>query len=326
MKSSILKVNALAAVAISALMVSCGSGNPDEPVINREEPKPVITPTELLLSTRLEEQTKAAYTAADTQFPAGQTVCVWVNESTGGATALYEKNVLTANGSGGLSGGSSMFFPQNDNNVDIYALHTNATLSGNAYPTATITHSVSSDQRTLLNYAVSDLSYARTTGVAKTTNSIPLTFYHLLSKVQVAVVPGDGLSASDITGVAINGTKLQAGLTLAKATVPTSIVISPAGAAAPITIGKDMSANFVSPQYNDAIIVPQTVTAGTAFITIYMTDGVELAYLLPANTTFESRKKYIYHITVSRTEISLTTSISDWLSGGLVTGEASHLQ
>lgn len=307
------------AIASSLIATSCSKGGDDE------KPVEPVVKTEIRLSTVVEKQTRASFTGADTQISDGQSVSVWVNESTATATPLYEKNTLKANGSGSLSGGTTMYFPQSGSNVDIYALHTNATLTGNTYPTAALTHTVNADQKTLTNYAVSDLLYTKATNIAETTKAVPLTFYHLLSKLQVAIVPGDGLTAADITGITINGTKLQAGFTLSKASNPNAIAVSAAGSVASIKVGTDVSSNFTSPTYNDAIIVPQKLAKGTAFITLRLAEGIDLAYLLPEDTTFESRKKYTYHVTVSRTEITITTSITDWESGGLVTGEASHL-
>lgn len=325
MKNNFFVIIALAAITLFPIITSCTKGDADDNQVNKPDVPREDDPTELLLSVSVEAQTKATFANADVQIPAGQTVAVWVHESTDAATQLYGKNVLTANGSGGLSGGTTMFFPQNDSHVDIYALHTNATWSGAEYPDATLTHTVRGDQQKLADYAVSDLLYARTTNVAKTTNAVPLKFYHLLSKLQVAIVPGEGVSASEITGITVDGTKLQAGFTLSKTSLPTAITVSPTGEVSPIKIGADISVSFSNPKYNDAIVVPQTVTAGTAFITLQLADGVELAYLLPKDTTFESNKKYFYHIQVSRNELKISTSIEGWTSGGVVTGEASHL-
>ena len=325
MKNNFFVIIALVAITLFPIMISCSQGDADDSEINKPDVPKDDDPTELILSTSVEAQTKAAFTNADTQIPAGQTVAVWVHETTAGVTQLYGKNVLTANGSGGLSGGTTMFFPQGDSHVDIYALHTNATWTGSEYPTATLTHTVRTDQSKLADYAVSDLLYARTTNVAKTTNAVPLKFYHLLSKLQIAIVPGDGLSASEITGVIINGMKPEASFTLSKAAAPAAVTVSPTGTALPIITSADISTNFINPRYNDAIVVPQTLTAGTAFVMLCLKDGVKLAYLLPKDTTFESNKKYIYHITVSRTEVKISTTIEDWTLGGVVTGEADHL-
>jgi len=299
-----------AAIAAVVLMVSCNNGKDVDD----------NTRVELRLSSGVDVRTRAAFPATDKQIPAGEKVSVYVDETGGGQ--LYGNNILTADGNGNLSGGTMMYFPASGN-VDIYALHTNATLS-TAYPTA-LTHTVSSDQRTLAGYAPSDLLYAKRTNVAKTASPVELTFYHLLSKLQVAIMPGDGLTAADIVGITIDGTKLETQFTLAKSTDPSTFTVTAASTATPasITIGADKSVNLTTDiVFNDAIIVPQTLSSDTKFITVHLSDNTELVYKLPASTTFESGKKYGYLITAHSTGLVLTSIIVDWIPTGNTTGNA----
>ena len=313
--NSFLVKAAIAAVVLPLAVMSCNS---DKEVDDN-------TIVELRLSSGVEVRTKAAFTDSDTQIPGGEQVSVYVDD-VAGAVQLYGNNILVADGTGVLSGGTRMNYPANGNNVNIYALHTNATLPA-AYPTSALTHTVRSDQRTLAGYAPSDLLYARRMDVARSPSPVLLTFYHLLSKLQVAVMPGEGLTAADITGITIGGTRPQAQFTLTKATSPDAVAITPTGAAAPITIGADVSTNLTTGiAYNDAIIVPQTVASGTTFITVHLSDGKSLVYRLPESTTFERGKKYIYLITAistaELTELILTSEIVDWTPGGTHTGDA----
>lgn len=275
--------------------------------------------TELRLSSGVEAQSRTAFPNADTQIVAGQNVIVFVDEV--GDIPLYERNVLTADGNGGLSGGTRMYFPESGRNVNIYAIHTNATWTGDAFPATALTHRVSTDQRTLAEYAASDLLYARTTNIARTSTAVGLTFYHLLSKVQIAVVPGRGLTASDITGITIGGTHTEAVFTLDRVTYPSAIPITASGPVSSIIAGADVSENFTTPRYNDAIIVPQTVAANTPFITVHLRTGY-LIYRLPAAATFGSGRKYIFHITANLAGLTLTTSIRDWTPINPVSGNA----
>lgn len=306
-------ISAMMIIAASLISVSC-SKDDVEPDYGLQ--------TEIRLSTGIEVQSRAAFTEADTQIATGQTVAVWVDQVATGTPQLYGKNTLTSDGKGGLSGGTKMFFPMNGNNVDIYALHTNATWTGTDYPTATMTHTVNADQQTLANYAASDLLYATAKNVTKTGSAVPLTFYHLLSKLQVAIVPTDGLTASDIKSVTIGGVKCLANLTLDKAVAPNAATITAGGSASSITVGKDISKDFTSAnvKYNDAIIVPQTIATETTFLTVTLSDGTNLIYRLTADAIFASGKKYSLHMTVSSSSIKLSTSVSDWQPGDLITG------
>ena len=313
--NNFLSKAAIAAIVLPLAIMSCR--NDKEADDN--------TRVELRLSSGVEVRTRAAFPATDMQIHDGERVNVFVDE-VGGAVQLYGNNILIADGNGNLSGGTRMDFPANGNNVDIYALHTNAALA-TAYPTTALTHTVNSDQITLAGYAPSDLLYARRPNVARTASPVLLTFYHLLSKIQVAIMPGEGLTAADIAGITIGGTRLQAQFTLTKATNPDAVAITAAGTASPITIGADVSPNLTTDiQFNDAIIVPQTIAANTAFITVRLSDNTNLVYRLPENTTFESGKKYGYLITTNSTanltELILITTIEDWIPAGNIPGEA----
>jgi hypothetical protein len=310
MKSKIFTMAALAAAMLTT--TSCSKDNDG---INED------SQTQLRLASGVEVQTRAAFTSSNTQIPNGQTIAVYVDEV--GASQLYGNNVLTANGGGGLSGDTPMFFPQSGANVDIYALHTNATLS-DTYPATALTHTVANNQTTLAGYAPSDLLYARATDVAKQSAAVQLTFYHLLSKIEVAVVPGSGLQPSNIKGITIGGTRPSASFTPDKATSPNAVAITATGSPTNIAISSDVSTGFTTTgaQYNAAVLVPQTVAASTAFITVHLQAGSDLVYNLPSATSFESGKKYTYHITANLTGLTLTGTITNWSPVNPVTGTA----
>jgi hypothetical protein len=309
-KLKFFSMMAMTAIVLS-LATSCISDNGEPDVIDSQ--------VELRLSSDIEVQTRAAFTGADTQIPSGRIVIVFVDDA-GDSSPLYDNNELTADGSGGFTNGIPMFFPKNGHNVNIYAIHTLAMLPSDVF-TDTIIHNVKADQRTLADYAPSDLLYARATDVARTPNAVPLTFYHLLSKLQVAIVVGGGLTAGDVTGVTVGGMKLEANFKIGKATAPNAVTVTAGGTATGITISSDVSTDLTAPQYNDAIIVPQTLAAGTAFISVHTSNG-DLVYNLPGNVTFESGKKYVYQITAHLTGLTLTSSITDWTPINPVTGDA----
>ena len=97
--------------------------------------------TEIRLGSGIELQSKASFTQADTQIPAGEQVYVWIDRNVTDLPALYGQT-MTADGSGNLSGGTKMFFPMNGDHINIYSLHTNAAISADTYPAETFTHEV----------------------------------------------------------------------------------------------------------------------------------------------------------------------------------------
>jgi hypothetical protein len=266
---------------------------------------------ELRLSSGVAVQTRADFSAADAQIPGGQRIAVYVDDA-GDGSPLYGNNVLTADGHGGFSGGTPMYFPDNGHGVNIYAIRAGTMPRGAAFPADTLAHTVSSDQRTFDGYASSDLLYARATDVAGTSSAVPLTFHHLLAKLQVAIVVDDGLSPSRITGLTVGGTKIRTTFMLSRSVAPTAVTATAYGAAADIAVSADVSPDFDIPVFNDAVIVPQIVAAGTDFITVHIAGGDNLIYKFHSPVPFDGRKKYEYRITARPTGLTVTCTVSDW--------------
>ena len=251
---------------------------------------------ELRLTSGLEVQTRAAH-GLDTQVKDGEAVHVWVDDATT-EKSLYSNNTLTAGSDGTLTGGETMYFPATGNNASIYAIHGN--FAENTDYTnfwgAEQTHTVMQDQRSDgRGYAQSDLVYCKLSNVSRNGNptTVGLTFEHLLSKVEVVLVQGAGKPT--ISKAEILNTLLNATFTPAKTDETVTVTASGTPGENPIEIDADLDGTTV----NEAVIVPQTLVAGTDFIRITTTDGDERVYSLPADKTFESGKKYRFTITVT---------------------------
>lgn len=304
----------IALAAASCTAVSC-----TDTALDRDEDNL----TEIRLTSGIDVLSKAAWPQTDIQITKGERVRVWVDRNTEGYPELYGQ-ILTADGSGNLSGDYKMYFPMNGDNVNIYALHTNAYFPDSDFPAATFTHYVSTEQTSLKQYVSSDLLYARSRDVAKTEDAVPLKFYHQLSKLQVAIVAKDGIMQEDIAEVTVGGTRVQANVTLKKDMSANALTVTPAGSPAAISIGTDLSTDFFdgSVRYNDVIIVPQTVPSGTAFLNITLRGGTSITYKLDSDAVFESGRKYILQMTVDLKSIEINTVVSDWLDGDPIIGNS----
>ena len=304
----------IALAAASCTAVSC-----TDTALDRDEDNL----TEIRLTSGIDVLSKAAWPQTDIQITKGERVRVWVDRNTEGYPELYGQ-ILTADGSGNLSGDYKMYFPMNGDNVNIYALHTNAYFPDSDFPAATFTHYVSTEQTGLEQYVSSDLLYARSRDVAKTEDAVPLKFYHQLSKLQVAIVAKDGIMQEDIAEVTVGGTRVLANVTLTKDMSANALTVTPAGSPAAISIGTDLSTDFFegSVRYNDVIIVPQTVPSGTAFLNITLRGGTSITYKLDSDAVFESGRKYILQMTVDLKSIELNTVVSDWLDGDPIIGNS----
>ena len=266
------------------------------------------------LRSGIEVQTRA-HTGLDAQFPAGRGVAFWVDNAANSAP-MYGNNVLTSDGNDGFTGGVQMYFPQTGA-VDIYAIHSGGTLA-EAFPAA-ITHTVAADQTAAADYYKSDLLYAVNKGVSKTTANVPMKFYHLLSKVRIAIAGGTPETVLTGAKVEIVGTKTAADFRPSKTADMTvqadrAAMVAASGIAGAITLSTEPSADFTAAavRYNDAVVVPQSVTGGTAFIRVTLSDNTVLEWKSTLPLTFESGKRYTYHVTVTRTGLKVSSVVTDW--------------
>ena len=278
-------------------------------------------PVELRLTSGLEVQTRNSHNL-DQLLKNGEPVHVWVDDATTDKE-LHPNNVLTAGDQGALTGGDPMYFPETGNKVDIYAIHGNweSTALTDFWGTEQ-THSVEKDQRTGQStdgYAKSDLVYAKSTDVSRNGNptTVNLTFTHLLSKVEVVLVRGEGYP--NINKVEILNTKLEAKFTPAKAEENITVTVSGTEGENPIEIDKDLTSSKNAAgddeskkKLNEAIIVPQTLAKGTPFIRVTTNEGGELIYRLKEETTFAPATKYRYTVTANLTGLEVTATITPW--------------
>lgn len=303
--------------AAALALASCSN---DENVLDNAN-----EPVEIRLTSGLQVQTRATHDL-DTKLKADEKVSVWVDDA-GKSSELYAKNELTADGSGNLSG-TAMYFPSTGNAVNIYAIHGNLT-DYTTFWGESQTHTVAQDQTSgggKIGYATSDLVYVKKENVARTTQAVNLQFKHLLSKVEVVLVQGKG--APDIKKVEILNTKLQASFTPDKTN---GCTITAAGEIADdtknaITIDNGITKSenaSTNPTLNEAIIVPQTITASTQLFRITTDNDGTLYYKVPdSGVTFEGNKKYRYTITANLTGLTVTCSIDDWDSTTSASGNA----
>ncbi|MGM9832955.1 MAG: fimbrillin family protein [Candidatus Limisoma sp.] len=304
-----MKFYKIASIMVPAVLASCST----------DDLSTVDDAVELRLTSSVEATRVATDDVAtqSTQLAAGETVKVWVEDATTD-DVLYDAVSLTADGGGALSG-EAMYLSPNVNGVNVYAIH-GGTTDGEGIP-ATVEHSVAVDQSAMgTTYTNADLLFAAAKGVKRLANptTCNLNFYHMLSKVEVAIVSGGGvpvLAQSD--GLVLNNVYTQctvafdkdADLTVRDNRCDLILGVDVLGS---IKMTNAMSTDFSddSVVYNEAIIVPQTVDSAEMVFTL--TDGSVLKYRLPAGMEFESGKKYRFQITLALPELSVEASISDW--------------
>lgn len=280
---------------------------------------------EIRLTSGVTVQTRSNTQA--TQIQQGEAVYVWADKTS--STPNYIKSwTLTADGSNGFTG-DSQYYPTDGSNLDFYALHGNFapgafTEENTAFPTSAIVHSVEADQSGTEAYTKSDLLYAVQKNVIRSSNAVELTFYHMLSKVEVALKSGDGNPDLTDAVVTIVGTKLKANFTPDKSATMTDqsaragMITIPGdnNDATPITIRTITTTDFNgNSEYGEAVVLPnQTISQNIPFIQVTLANKAVFSYKIPdaGGLTLESGKKYTYKITVNQTGLTVTSKIENW--------------
>ena len=302
------------AAAASVMLAACSSDNEEATVAEKSA---------IRLSTQsLTGMTRAGQSVQLTQFAADENVGIFLAEDNAGSPVTSGTNVTpyaqpltyVADGAGNLA--NTQYWPQDGNGLHIFGVYPLAAATAAAAYNATgVTFTVAADQTSDANYKASDLMTGLPTSgtnpVARTTANVPMTFTHLLTKVDVNLSAGEGFTSTEMDAavVSILGTKLTTTFDVQSTTVGAA-----SGTAAPIVAGTGTT--------NSVIIVPQAIAANTSFLKVTVGGG-DYIYKLPAATTFAAQTKYVFNITVNKTGLVLTTTqITAWADGGEADGNA----
>ena len=282
----------------------------------------------------------------------GDTVWVWTDMINGATSAVgeyFKAWALKANGVGGLAtlaAGNTKLFPAT-NVLNFYAMvgnfgkETEGERAGEPMidaentplPTTGIRHTVLSDQTTPEAYYKSDLLYAVVKNQEPISSAVILPFKHLLSRVQVVLVAGNGMTTTDLDGATVTLLNLKrqiafnpdkdgdftsqsalAGMLSWSNLFQTSDILMATNKVSDVSDAT--AAN--STVYADAIVVPQTISKGANFIKVeYL--GRTTYYRIPNGTNdedleFESGKQYRFRLIADRigSSYQMTVTVSDW--------------
>lgn len=276
-------------------------------------------------------QTRAAQGIQSTAFDEGEKIDVFINENATTPSIEYPQPLVYTSGTGGvLTTSDEQYYPQS-NGVNIFAVYPSGVAGTNVNAT-NVAFAVESDQSEEDAYKASDLMVGAPANnpVSKTSGTVQLTFKHCLSKININISAGDGITETDLQGAIVTILNTTTGGTF---NVQTGEV-TPNGvqaAATPITAGTLEVREDTGVQGISAIIVPQTVSAGRQFISIryggdQQTPATELFYTLPqaADVDFAAGYSYTFNITAKKSGLTLDGStITDWTDNpNVFSGEA----
>jgi len=299
---------------------------------SNEEETPQAWNGEIRLSSvSVSQSTRAAgQDVQSTLFDEGESLDVFINENTTGtATTTYEQPLVYTTGeNGALYAPSVQYYPTSGNGINVYAVYPKGA-AGTDVTATDVTFNVRADQSMDVNYKGSDLMTGAPASnpVARTQTTIPLVFKHCMTKINLNLIPGDGLDISSLDDayVQIEGVQNQCTFN-----VKTGAITSTSQSDTTYISLGNMTAESTSEIVAvSAIIVPQTVAAGTQFIRITLNpssaNATTLIYTLPesASVTFEASKVYTFNITALNSGLNIDSStITDWTDGGTFEGDA----
>ena len=165
-----------------------------------------------------------------------------------------------------------------------------------------------------------------------TSRELPMTFRHMLSKIVVhLVIPAGGEYTEDqLKGATVTILNTKPSTTFC---VKNQTLTAATGSSTPIiarntalqvtydedptsaTYGEAQSTVLYTGMEVAAIIVPQTVNAGTSFIRLDVGNNA-FVYPLAATTNFQSGKVYTFNVDVDEANMVLTATIGNWGAGG----------
>ncbi len=218
----------------------------------------------------------------------------------------------TVDNSGTLSTKNPLYWADGEVTITAYHPYNSGWGSAREY-----LFNVQTDQRKDNGYLNSDVLWAQETS-SETTKSINLNFVHCMSKINVT------LTSEDITDLS-NAEISLCGTNTSVYFNPTTGELKAADTNS--SVNDIAAATTTAEATASAIIVPQTVASGTAFVKIVL--GADTYYYtLPSDKTFKSGNSYSYTLRLSASLQEITCvsdNITDWndetIEGDVVKGE-----
>lgn len=255
-------------------------------------------------------------------------VYVWADRSSGGA--YFNAWELAVDETGNLTpAGDMRYFPDGDERLNLYALSGNfasrdIVADETPFPGRGLAYAVDSDQRGEAGYAHSDLLYAVQENAGKTDGGTSLKFHHMLSKVEIVLKPGGGITAEELGGATVRINAVTRGnFTPGKVTAAgladvavRNGMFATTGEPDTIHTSPKVMGEAAKQEYGCAVFFPQTVKG--RFITVTLPGGKPY-YYTPEELTFESGKRYVFRLTPGKTGLKVELEVENWTDGGSVT-------
>jgi len=287
---------ALVATMMGASFSACS--NDAEEVLAQE--------SEIKLTSEITPSRVTSLDYQSTQIVSGQQVGVTIT----GAKSDHNNVAWEARANGALSNtGDEVYYGNGTATITAYHPY-NSAWTGTSH-----TFSVSTDQSTDAGYLASDLLWATKTAT-KSEETVALTFAHKLAKINVTLVPEN--EDTDLSGATIYicGTNVRTNFN------PTSGDLSDATSTniQEIKAGITTSTAYTA----SAIVIPQTIVAGTQFIRVIHGEKIYSYKLGSENKILTAGYSHNYTLTVKEKPIEIeliSNNITNWTPASNIEGE-----
>lgn len=278
----------LATIAAALTFASCSS---DEPELNSQQPKQANTIS--FTSTLSNNKASTRVATTDPQASAianGVGIGIYATLSGNGSLTNNTDAKYTSDGNGGLTladGTSAMVCTDIDDNTSL-SFVAYAPTAG-TWDDGKTTFTIQADQSTNDGYLKSDLlkGTGSLAGAAIAANAqAALSFEHQLAQIKIVLQNADQ-ATNDFSGAAVTITNTLPSVAFAAST---GTLGDASGSATDINAGAGATTY--------AIIVPQTITAGTQLVKVALNGHTLLATIGNSDFTFASGQSYVFTINV----------------------------
>ena len=295
---------------------------------------------EIRLCTQNLMMTRASSDIQSTQFAANEQIDVFVYDVADQMT-YTRPAVYTADGQGGLTTSPAQLWPSGTGSaINLYAFYPSGAVKEENFigedEEPEFFFTVALDQSTEAGYKASDLMFGGSITpngyqeIARTNSTVPLTFYHMLSKINLNVTLGEALSEQENSIYSISATIRNVFPEAQFFGIISSTPLEPSmewgGDPIDINVGDLTREDGI--YSGSAIIPPQMVESGNVLFSITITyndnSSRTLTYTLPSDSNvmlFESHYVYNFNITANVWGLSLSTTIEPWSQGQDYSGE-----
>ena len=255
--------------------------------------------------------------ATDNSFEQGDALGLYLVKWTSGTpgilqgTGNYGDNLSFSLTSSGWQTSTTAKYPQDGEKLDFYAYHpyvSSSALDGEGYRV----HRAATDQRQESAYKGSDLLMASASGVSAGTAAVHLQFSHMLSKMEIELKAGEGLTLEELTKatITIKGVKTSGKVHLSSKAYQTDETKEDVIAHGTFSL----AAGGEKLTGVSAIVYPQEIASGAELIEIGLGEEKYL-FTTTKPITLQAGYKSIFTITLSRNSLSVETGVTDWTEG-----------